>query len=145
MASSGGETIIIPRNFKLLDELEKAEKGNTDMTISYGLADSADISLTHWQCTILAPPASALDGRIVSLLVRTGSKYPDEPPLVEFQSKVNFPFVDPSNGAVNFGKLPAFSWNRSMCIEVVLIALRNAFCKAEYKKLKQPPEGQTFA
>lgn len=34
MASSSGETIIVPRNFKLLEELEKAEKGNTDMSVS---------------------------------------------------------------------------------------------------------------
>ena len=49
------ENVIIPRNFILLEELEKAEKGNTDMTISYGLIDSYDTSLTDWQCTIIGP------------------------------------------------------------------------------------------
>ena len=34
-------------------ELEKAEKGNTDMSVSYGLCQADDISLTDWQCTIL--------------------------------------------------------------------------------------------
>eukprot|EP00965_Chrysotila_dentata_P061830 2048227-Pleurochrysis_carterae.AAC.3 len=32
------EKIVVPRNFYLLDELERAEKGKTHMTISMGLA-----------------------------------------------------------------------------------------------------------
>ena len=38
-----GETVITPRNFKLLEELEHSEKGLGDMSISYGLVDSSDI------------------------------------------------------------------------------------------------------
>lgn len=41
-----GETVIVPRNFKLLEELEKSEKGHGDMSISFGLVDSADTFLT---------------------------------------------------------------------------------------------------
>ena len=37
-----GETVIIPRNFKLLEELEGSEKGHGDMAISYGLVDPGD-------------------------------------------------------------------------------------------------------
>ena len=85
--------IIIPRNFKLLDELEKAEKGSTDMSISYGLVESDDISLTNWQCTFLGPIGSPIQDRIISLLVHCGEKYPSEPPVVKFQTKVNVPFV----------------------------------------------------
>ena len=94
MASgSSGETIIIPRNFKLLEELEKAEKGNTDMTISYGLVDSEDMTLTSWQCTILGAPGSSLENRIVSCLVHCSGNYPNTQPDVKFQSKLNFPFI----------------------------------------------------
>ena len=57
MASSSGETIVVPRNFVLLEELERTEKGLTDMSVSYGLVDSNDVSLSEWQCTILGPPA----------------------------------------------------------------------------------------
>ena len=85
--------IIVPRNFKLLDELEKAEKGSTDMSISYGLVESDDISLTNWQCTFLGPIGSPIQDRIISLLVHCGEKYPSEPPVVKFQTKVNVPFV----------------------------------------------------
>ena len=93
MASSSGEVIIVPRNFVLLEELEKAEKGNTDMTISYGLAVSDDITLTDWNCTILGPMGCALENRIVSLHVHCGPSYPDVCPKVKFTTKVNYPFV----------------------------------------------------
>ena len=94
MAAGGsGETIIVPRNFVLLEELEKAEKGLTDMTVSYGLVESDDITLTHWQCTILGPMGTGVENRIVSLLITCGPDYPDKPPTVQFQSKVNYPFV----------------------------------------------------
>ena len=94
MAASGsGEVVIVPRNFVLLEELEKAEKGQTDMNISYGLADAADIELSLWQCTILGPLNTPVENRIISLLVQCGPGYPNEAPTVIFQSKINFPFV----------------------------------------------------
>ena len=85
--------IIVPRNFKLLDELDKVEKGNTSMEVSYGLVQDDDISLSNWQCTILGPMNSPIQDRIISLLVHCGSQYPSEPPVVKFQTKVNVPFV----------------------------------------------------
>ena len=93
MASGSGETIIVPRNFVLLAELEKAEKGNTDMSVSYGLTEKDDVTLSTWQCTILGQMGSVVDSRIISLIVHCGPQYPVEPPTIQFQSKVNFPFV----------------------------------------------------
>ena len=51
-----GETVITPRNFKLLEELEKADKGIGDMTVSYGLVDSSDIFMGEWNGSIMGPP-----------------------------------------------------------------------------------------
>lgn len=87
------ETVVIPRNFVLLEELEKAEKGATDMAISYGLIMADDISLSDWQCTIIGPQNSAVDNRVINLVVRCGPKYPVEAPEALFQTKVNYPFV----------------------------------------------------
>ena len=87
------EIIIVPRNFRLLDELEKQEKGGSDQTVSFGLVDGNDIMLSAFQCTILGDPNTCIDNRIISLVVRCGSGYPNQAPLIEFQSKLNFPFI----------------------------------------------------
>jgi ubiquitin-conjugating enzyme E2 variant len=58
--TAAGETVIIPRNFKLLEELEKSEKGHGDMSISFGLVDSGDTFLSD--CTLV------VDGRESSLV-----------------------------------------------------------------------------
>ena len=50
-----GEVVIVPRNFKLLEELEKSEKGHGDMSISFGLVKSDDTFLTEWNGGILGP------------------------------------------------------------------------------------------
>ena len=99
MAQSSGEVIIVPRNFVLLGELEKAEKGNTDMSISYGLVEQDDITLSSWQCTILGLPNTTVVNRIISLLLYCGKEYPDRPPTVQFQTKVNYPFIVRSHAA----------------------------------------------
>lgn len=50
-----GEVVIVPRNFKLLEELENSEKGHGDMSISFGLAKSDDTFLTEFNGGVLGP------------------------------------------------------------------------------------------
>ena len=54
--TAAGEVVVVPRNFKLLEELEKSEKGLGDMSISFGLVDNGDTFLTEWNGGILGPP-----------------------------------------------------------------------------------------
>ena len=93
MGSNSGEVVVVPRNFVLLEELERAEKGVGDMSVSLGLSRSDDIFMSDWQCTILGPLSSPIDGRIVSLEIHCSERYPFEPPQVRMQNKVNYPFV----------------------------------------------------
>lgn len=168
MAGQSGEVIIVPRNFRLLDELEKAEKGVGDMTVSLGLVESDDIFMRNWQCTMLGPMGSAVDSRIVSCIIHAGDRYPDQPPEVQFQTKVNFPFVvshspaciaalparrtdwpaarsQDGSGKVLASKFPYMQqWNRGNSLAGVLSHLNKLFAKPEYRKLPQPAEGVTY-
>ena len=138
------EDVIIPRNFKLLEELEHVEKGHGDMNVSYGLADQDDIFLTEWNGSILGPPGTVHEGRLYELNIVCSENYPNEPPSVRFVSRVNLPCVNQSNGYVDSGLSVFRRWNRHGSIEQVLLAIRSELTKPENRGLSQPHEGATF-
>ncbi|KAL6404734.1 ubiquitin-conjugating enzyme variant MMS2 [Ilyonectria robusta] len=114
----------VPRNFRLLEELEKGEKGLGAEACSYGLKDPDDLFMTNWNGTILGPPHSVYENRIYSVEITCGPEYPDRPPEVRFTTKVILPCVD-DRGLVLSSILPCLSeWKRNNTIETILIELR---------------------
>jgi len=135
----------VPRNFKLLEELEKGEKGIGDGSCSYGLAGSDDIYMKDWEGTIIGPGHTTHENRIYSLQIHCGMDYPDNPPTVHFLSRVNLPFVSPTDGKVDLKKLPVLAdWNASKSLETILVEIRREMASPSNRKLSQPPEGSKY-
>ncbi|KAB8072100.1 ubiquitin-conjugating enzyme/RWD-like protein [Aspergillus leporis] len=135
----------VPRNFRLLEELEKGEKGLGAEACSYGLADGEDMMMSNWNGTILGPPHSVHENRIYSLKIHCGPDYPDNPPDIQFISQVNLPCVDARTGKVDPTKLPCLAqWKRDYTMETILLEMRRYMALPQHKKLPQPPEGQNF-
>ncbi|KAH7335577.1 UBC-like protein [Rhizoctonia solani] len=137
----------VPRNFRLLEELEKGEKGIGDGSCSYGLEDGDDVTMTHWNGTIIGPGhVSRIDYAhfIYILKYRVGPQYPDVPPLIAFLSKVNLSFVGPT-GKVDPMKLPVLAnWIRDTTLENILVHMRREMAAPHNRKLPQPAEGSTY-
>ncbi|KXN93128.1 Ubiquitin-conjugating enzyme spm2, partial [Leucoagaricus sp. SymC.cos] len=85
------------------------------------------------------------ENRIYSLKIICGESYPDKPPLVQFVSRINLPFVNQTNGMVDPMKLPVLAnWTRNLSLENVLVEMRKEMGSFNNRKLPQPPEGSTF-
>lgn len=137
--------VTVPRSFRLLEELDRGEKGFGDGTVSYGMEDPDDVHMRSWSGTIIGPPNTVHDQRIYGLKIHCDLNYPEQPPKIYFRSRINLGCVDARDGRVDPTKFHLLShWKREYTLETVLTELRRDMSSAANRKLAQPPEGTNY-
>ena len=129
----------LPRNFRLLDELEMGEKEqDLPAGISFGLADTSDSTLTDWVGTLIGPAKTTFENRFYMVNIKCGENYPNVAPTVSFQTKVELPFVD-KKGKVLPSKFNILgNWDKKTKILDILQGILQAM--KDNGKTPQPPD-----
>jgi ubiquitin-conjugating enzyme E2 variant len=115
----------------------------SNSSASNNVTVATDQTFTNWNGTIVGPPNTKFDNRILFMSITCGPEYPEKAMEVKFTSKVNLPSVNQQNGRVEPSKFPLFkNWNRETTMEKMIQGLYDEM-KAN-KNLAQPADGDMY-
>ncbi|MCI22615.1 ubiquitin-conjugating enzyme E2 variant 1B-like, partial [Trifolium medium] len=81
------------------------------------------------------------EGRIYQLKLFCGKDYPDNPPSVRFQTRINMTCINQESGVVEPHLFPMLAnWKRETTMEDILLQLKKEMTSPQNRKLAQPPE-----
>ena len=114
------QSVIMPRNFKLLEEYDEMKECNIQ-NISYGPEKEDDITLTDWNGLIVDN-----NGTFSNVRITCGQKYPVEAPIVVLTSSENNKIKALFDSTKHIRRdLPFIkNWNHNMGIKDILIGLQ---------------------
>jgi len=93
---------------------------------------------------IIGLPRTVFENRIYSLKIDITPKYPEEPPVIKFLTRINLTGVS-SSGDVDRKAFPVMkSWQRNYTIKHALHDIRKTMASKENAKSSQPAEGATY-
>nr|XP_009799262.1 PREDICTED: ubiquitin-conjugating enzyme E2 variant 1B-like [Nicotiana sylvestris] len=82
------------------------------------------------------------EGRIYQLKLFCGKEYPDHPPSVKFQTRINMSCINQETGVVEPSLFPLLSdWKCEYTMEDILMQLKKEMISLQNRKLVQPAEG----
>jgi len=93
-------------------------------------------------CLVMNEYQTAYEGKIFQLKLFCGKEYPESPPTVRFQTRINMACVNPETGVVEPSLFPMLTnWRREYTMEDILVKLKKEMMTSHNRKLAQPPEG----
>ncbi|PWA93588.1 MMS/ZWEI-like protein [Artemisia annua] len=108
-------------------------------TLTYGGTTSGQKQPEHIK---MQDQKTVHEGRIYQLKLICGDEYPEKPPSVKFQSRINMSCVDQETGVVEPSLFPMLAdWHREYTMEDILTQLKKEMASPQNRKLTQPPEG----
>lgn len=79
------------------------------------------------------------------LEIIAGPNYPKVPPSVRFISRINLPFVNQRNGAIDSKFSPLANWSTfPKSFETLLQFIQKEMAQPQNARLPQPPEGSCY-
>ncbi|KAK7491206.1 hypothetical protein BaRGS_00017477 [Batillaria attramentaria] len=81
----------------------------------------ADVSVFHWQATIMGPPDSPYHNGVFFLTIHFPTDYPFKPPKVAFTTRIYHPNIN-SNGSICLDILRS-QWSPALTISKVLLSI----------------------